>query len=99
MSDRIVKDRDEAGPGERPRDTRAGAARDGRIVVDREEARQGRILSDSDPAAEPTHDEPIVETREEARQGETWAPMQRVLFGSLALVVIAFVIIYFAFFG
>lgn len=95
MSDRIVKDREEAGRGEDPRATRAGATRDGRIVVDREEARQGEIPRD--PATEARHDEPIVETREDARQGETWAPMQRVLVGGLVLVVIAFAVIYFAF--
>ena len=65
--------------------------------MDREEARQAEIARDS--ATGTPHDEPIVETREEARQGETWAPMQRVLVGSIALVVVAFVIIYFAFFG
>jgi cobalamin biosynthesis Mg chelatase CobN len=97
MADRIVKDREETGRGDDPRTARAGAARDGRIVVDREEARQAGTARDS--ATGTRHDEPVVETREEARQGETWAPMQWVLIGSVALVVIAFAIIYFAFFG
>ncbi len=56
------------------------------------------VKSPRDSEAETRHEEhPIVETTEEARQGETWAPMQRVLVGGIALVVIAFLVIYLVF--
>jgi hypothetical protein len=42
-------------------------------------------------------DEPVVLPPREARQGARGTQVRNVLFGGIALVVVAFVIIYFAF--
>jgi hypothetical protein len=49
----------------------------------------------SDTAAGP--DEPVVLPAREARQATRGKPVRNVLIGSIALVVVAFVVIYFAF--
>jgi hypothetical protein len=42
-------------------------------------------------------DEPVVLPAREARQGTRGGPVRNVLIGGIALVVVAFVVIYFAF--
>jgi hypothetical protein len=57
-------------------------------------------------ASDPTHprnetahaaDEPVVIPAREARQGTRGGPVRNVLIAGIALVVVAFVVIYFAF--
>ncbi len=57
------------------------------------------MASDPTRPRNDTHapDEPVVLPPREARQGARGAPVRNVLFGGIALVVVAFVIIYFAF--
>lgn len=92
MNDRIVKKGEDARQGEVVRDPGEPRHEDEEPIVTKgQDARQGEILGR--PKDGDRRGEPIAETTEEARQGETWAPMQRVLFGGIALVVIAFAIL------